>query len=297
MRAVIVIGGSGFFGSAVIRQLHNKGYEIYAVQNKSIIDSKDDISIIVGGIKGLTAKRINEINPVAIFHCARPTFPYFRKLGRSIAAFKASRLNNYLLRQIEKSGIIAPLLFASGSLCYGNSINAHDEKSPLAPISYARQYLRGELPIVRASQKNNTPVIILRFPWLLGNGSWFSWFYLKNISEKNIVPLFGNGENYMSLIDVDDAAKLMVKYSENKIEGGVYNIFSPIHKTQKEFALQVSTHFDSEIVNYKKIYVNGLEVAAMEAFTSNIILTSNYQEIIKDFPFNNLTQTLAKVKD
>ncbi|NQU35676.1 MAG: NAD-dependent epimerase/dehydratase family protein [Bacteroidetes bacterium] len=156
MQSVIVIGGSGYLGSAVTRQLRDKGYKIYAVQNKSIIESKDDISIIAGGIKGLTAKRISEINPAAIFHCARPTFPYFRKLGRSIAAYKASKLNSYLLRQIEKSGIIAPLLFASGSLTYGNSKNAHDEQSPLAPISYARQYLSGELPIVRASKKKHS---------------------------------------------------------------------------------------------------------------------------------------------
>ncbi|MBU3926463.1 MAG: NAD(P)-dependent oxidoreductase, partial [Bacteroidetes bacterium] len=183
MSKVIIIGVSGFLGSKVLDQIISEGYQVFATQNKKAIPRASEITIIQGGIKGLSTAKLKEIDPVAIFHCARPTFPYFKKWGRMLAAEKARRLNKRLVKQLEKSGLTTTLVFASGSLSYGNSDVAHSERSPLNPLSYAKQYIRGESPFLKDHSDLKFKVIVLRFPWLLGKGSWFSWFYLKNIQD------------------------------------------------------------------------------------------------------------------
>lgn len=292
MRVVIVIGASGYLGSKVVEVLKKGDYQIYATQNNKQLHNIDTSNIIRNGIKGLSSKVIKEINPDAIFHCGRPTYSRLRKLGRHLAALKAAKLNKYLLEQISKSNINVPLFFASGSLSYGSSNHAHNEDSTLNPISYSRQYLKGEIPLLKAVTKPSYNISILRFPWLLGNDSWFEWFYLKNIKELNKIPLFGDGTNHMSIINVKNAASLMVGYFENGIRTGYYNIYSPEVFTQMDFLDLIRTRYNCEIVDYKELYPDGLEASALEAFQSNIILNSNNKEILNKFKFTNIKESL-----
>ena len=295
MSKVIVIGASGFLGSKVLDHLISEGYQVFATQNNKTIPRANEISIIPGGIKGLSTTRLREINPVAIFHCARPTFPYFKKWGRMLAAEKARRLNKRLVKQLEKSGLATTLVFASGSLSYGNSEVAHSERSPLNPLSYAKQYIRGESPFLKDHSDSKFKVIVLRFPWLLGKGSWFSWFYLKNMQEQKKIPLFGRGYNLMSVIGVHDAARLMILYSKHQLSSGVYNIYSPFLPTQKEFAKMVSAQFNCEITDYRNLYPHGLEKTVVEAFYSNIVLDSDYQEVLQKYPFKPIEKVLEEM--
>ncbi len=303
MRSVIVIGASGFLGQQVVKNLLNRGYKVFSVQNKKSLNELENNKIIRGGIKALTFRKIKEINPVAIYHCARPTFSHFRKWGRVLASLKAYRLNKFLLKQIIKSGTSSTLIFASGSLAYGNSNVTHNELSEVNPISYSRQYFFGVKPLIKASKENKNRVLILRFPWIIGNGSWFSWFYLDNIRKYNKIPLFGNGNNKMTFIDIEDAAGLMIEYGEQNIENGIYNIFSPSIFTQKEFIDQLSNHTNAIVVDFKSIYTQGVERAGLDAFTSNILLATNYPNILNKYKFKNpihkaveLAQSLPKNK-
>lgn len=292
MDNVIVIGASGFLGSALLNELSDGEFNVFATQSKRPIEPVEGVTLIEGGISGLSAATLLAIHPVAIFHCARPTFPYFKKWGRMLAAEKARRLNKRLVKQLEKSGLTTTLVFASGSLSYGNNDVAHSERSPLNPLSYAKQYIRGESPFLKDHSDSKFKVMVLRFPWLLGKGSWFSWFYLKNIQDQKRIPLFGRGENHLSVIAVQDAARLMVLYSKQKINSGVYNIYAPFLPTQNEFTRLVSNRFNCEITDYKNIYPNGLERAAVEAFYSNIVLDSDFQEVLQKYPFKPIEKML-----
>lgn len=294
MRTVIVIGGSGYLGQRVIQSLLAKNYLIYALQHQTPILQNEKVNIINGGLKKISAELLATINPSLIFHCGRPTFSRFRSLGRKIAAQKAIRLNKKLIKEIKKSRIETKLIFASGSLAYGNSPLPHQELAELNPISYSRQYIKGELPIVNEKGTENFKVLTLRFPWLLGNASWFKWFYLQNIQNGYKIPLFGEGKNMMSLIDVNDAASLMLIYAEEIKETGVFNIFSPSQITQKEFTDCVSKVFKAEIIPFSFFYPK-LETAALEAFHSNILLSSQNMNLLSQYEFNSLEETLIRI--
>jgi nucleoside-diphosphate-sugar epimerase len=290
----MVIGGSGYLGQRVIQSLLAMNYIIYALQHKTDVLQHENIKILNGGLEIVSSKLLSQIKPSYIFHCGRPTFSRFRFFGRKLAAQKALRLNKKLIKEIKKSEIETKLIFASGSLAYGNSRLPHSESSALNPISYSRQYIKGELPMVNEKGTEKFKVLTLRFPWLLGNASWFKWFYLQNIQQTNKIPLFGEGNNFMSLIDVNDAAILMVKYAEEVHHSGVFNIFSPSQITQNEFVEIVSQVFKVEIVPHSLIYPK-LEAAAFEAFKSNILLNSQNTTILSRYEFKGTEETLRSI--
>lgn len=290
----MIIGGSGYLGKSVLKTLLLNYDVIYAVQNKTPIPDHKKIRVIQGGLKSVSSELLSRIKPSCIFHCGRPTLSGFRRLGRILAAQKAYSLNKTLIQEIKKSNIETRLVFASGSLAYGNSPQPHNEFAKLNPISYSRQYIKGELPVLNEKGTDKFKVLVLRFPWLLGDASWFEWFYLQNIQKSGEIPLFGKGSNYMSLIDVKDASALMTKYAEVVDETGVYNIFSPVQIMQKAFAEIVARVFKAEIVPYSKIYPK-LETAALDAFQSNIILETRYPSVLSAYKFTNPEETLRAV--
>ena len=292
MQSVILIGGSGYLGSRVLAELVAQGYKVFATENKAQIGHTKNVEVLSGGIKAITYSEIQEINPVAIYHCGRPTFSRLRKLGRKLASFKAAKLNRKLVKEIRRSGVHVPLVFASGSLAYGNSEVAHFEDSPLSPISYSKQYIAGEKPLLKAINIENYPVLLLRFPWLIGNGSWFKWFYHESAKEAGKIPIFGDGDNHMSIINVTDAARLMVEYPKRYNESGVYNIFSPSCLKQKEFLELIAKSYGCEIVDFKQLYPGGLEKAVIEAFESNIIMDSKYMELLENYGFKSIAESI-----
>ena len=190
MKKVLVIGGSGFTGQHLLKSLSIGGFEVFAIQNKSPLPAYPGIRVIKGGIRAVDHKLIDEIKPDMVFHFARPKFPLLRKAGRILAARYAAVQNRNLIRELEKSDHPVSLLFASGSLMYGSSPVPPDEDSPLHPVSFARQYYPGETPVLKALKQGRIPVMVIRFPWLLGAGSWFDWFYVRPMKKAQLCPHF-----------------------------------------------------------------------------------------------------------
>lgn len=296
MKKAIVIGGSGFLGSELLNVLSVENIEVLAVVNKSMPVVTKNQNTLTGGIEAVSSSVLNDFQPDVIFHCARPTLPRLRKFGRILAARKAYKLNKKLIHNIHHSESKPTLVFASGSLMYGNSSIPHYESSPLNPVSYAKQYFKGEQPLLDAMHQNKLNVSILRFPWLLGNGSWFKWFYLESVKKQNLIPVFGSGENLMEIIDVKDAARLMKLYAAKNPEPGVYNISSGKPVSQVNFVEEVANVFHGKIVDYKSIFPKGIEKEAIEAFTSNITLKSKHTTILDTFGFTSLHESLVGIK-
>lgn len=296
MKTVVVIGGSGFLGKHLLMELMGKNYRVIAVSHKNPLPHHHEIQVFTGGIKTINHELIDRILPDIIFHVARPTLPALKRWGRRITSYRATILNRFLLRQLLSSKSRPKLVFASGSLAYGNSAMAHDENSPLRPISYARQYLNGEMPFVKAANAKSYPLCLVRLPWLLGYGSWFTWFYLNNISRHRAIPLFGQGDNMMNILDVKDAARLIIAIGNQKQLHPVRNIFSPYGRTQREFATLISETFNCEIRKYQSFYGHRTERELLEAFQSNILLKTQYPEILDAYNFIPISETLAGIK-
>lgn len=290
---ILVIGGSGFLGRQLVRELTEKGYRVYAVEHRTPLPVHSGLTVIRGGMKAIDRDLIRAIKPRAVFHLARPRIPRLRKFGRLISGYVAARLNQRLIRELQKSGQRCTLVFASGSLMFGSSAHPVDEDAPLNPISYARQYYRGEMPLLGAMDYQDLTVKVVRLPWLLGEGSWFKWFYLDPMKKYRAIPRFGAGNNLMQIVPVEDAASFIIHKAFELSGPGIYNLVSPLILTQLEFALAVSELSGLPVRDYRELLPGKLEKEALEAFTCNIVLKTKYQAA--DRHLLSLEAILAKI--
>jgi nucleoside-diphosphate-sugar epimerase len=134
-------------------------------------------------------------------------------------------------------------------------------------------------------------------PWLLGKGSWFSWFYLENLLRTGNIPLFGEGNNMMDIIDIRDVARIMVDMGHEINEAGVFNIPGPGAVSQQNFVNTIGKVFDARSNDYHAVFPGRLEREAIEAFTSNIILQTNHPEFSEGFKYRSITESLTDIRN
>ncbi|MBZ0097824.1 MAG: hypothetical protein K8F30_01990, partial [Taibaiella sp.] len=143
------------------------------------------------------------------------------------------------------------LVYLSGSLMYGHTPGKKSlETDVLQPVGFGRYYYYAERPILKALQKNDGNIIMLRAPWILGKGSWFSQLYEKHVFEKNAVPVYGDEHRRMSLVTVEDCAGMLWHYAVNAPAAGVYNIYTFGDISYGSFIKSIGKAYQQQAVTY-----------------------------------------------
>ena len=286
----LVLGASGFIGSAVVKALLAKDHVVTVIQHRTPVGiSHPNLAIIQSSLKDCLPV-LERQKPDVIIHLARISGGRYA-IGRYIQSLRGKKFNNQVRAYLEKNPKVR-LFYLSGSLMYGNSDQPITEKNPLNPISFARQYFIAEKPFVINPPVNCT---VLRPGWVFGNGSWFKQFFLNPVMQSGYVPQYGNGTNIMSLIHVNDLAKLIVTYTEKAPLAPVYNLYSPVQTTLDTFAETLAKICGKELKKFSEAEVEQKYNATIrEAFSSNIALASQYTELINtfDFEYQNLESLL-----
>jgi nucleoside-diphosphate-sugar epimerase len=294
MSKIAVLGGSGFIGSAIIdAALAQSGIDrITALQHRTTLGygRQERLQVLEGSLSRLPS---SVFAADVLYHAARQSSSNGR-LGRLWQSFSGRRKNARLADQLAQAGLRT--YYFSGSLMYGNSNEKIDECHPFNPISFAKVYQYAEQPFVSRS-RCNTGTVLLRVPWVFGNGSWFRRFYLEPIFKKGHVPLYGSGNNFMTFIDRTDlanAALLLADYPPL----AQANLFMDDYITQEEFASHLSNYYGLPIRRYTESEILKLGGSLLlEAFTSSIRLDtihSSCRELLLKNRFKTVAQMLCQ---
>lgn len=241
---VLVLGGTGFIGSAVIDQLRNSGQNILAAVHKSIPESKD-LPTIRADLRSFDWHFLDEHPPSIIIHLAR--IPGRRKLTRYIAGWRGYLASKKLLRWMKSIKNPPHLVYVSGTLVYGDCEGgAADETAPLDPIAFQKDYVKAEYPFLE-HLGSDLPISIVRPPWVIGPGSWFQQFYVEPFRQTGKIRQYGDGENMMSLIHVEDCARQITEVALSSEHGEIYNLFSCEPVSHAEFCAITADLLQAEI--------------------------------------------------
>lgn len=249
-RRIFLLGGTGFIGSVLTSQLvaNRQANDLMMLIHRSArFRELEQINTNTGGLGTFDLSMLDRFRPDTIVHLARMSGS--GQLGRFLAGRAGAKANRRLVCYLECQPYRPHVIYVSGTLVYGDcGEDDVDEGRSLNPIAFAREYNLAEQPWETAMHAGKVSVSILRPPWIVGGNSWFAEIYLKSIRNHRMIPLFGDGKNLMSLIDVEDCAGLIAHAVSEAEPGCCYNLFTPgACITQLEFAQRLAMFTRAEI--------------------------------------------------
>lgn len=130
----------------------------------------------------------------------------------------------------------------------------------------------------------------MRPPWILGSQSWFGSLFLKYINKRSQVPAYGKGDNWMSNIDLNDCAGLILRYIESGKTNCIFNISNPNGLIKmKHFVKLIQEETGLRIKNYTKREISSKHgKATAEAFTFSLRSSSIHKELMSAYEFKYL---------
>lgn len=232
---IFIAGGTGFLGSQVVRELINAGHRVSLLQHRNTIGAlQESLTTYHGTITTFRWSELEADLPDIIIHFAR--IPGRFLPGRLTGGLQGRLANQRLISWMRNLQHPPLLLYTSGTLVYGSQGSLPvDEHSPMQPISFQKFYALAEHPIIKALP-TSLPVGIIRPPWVFGPGSWFGQFYQKPMKEQGYVPVYGSGNQYMSLTSLKEFGETVRIIAEAESTNDIFNVVRNKPIKQKQFA-------------------------------------------------------------
>lgn len=228
---VLVTGGSGYFGSLLLRKLLERNYTCKVFDLYDADDRPDEVEFFQGDIREYGAIRAACEDAEVIMHNVAQV-----PLAKDIHLFESVNIQGteYLLKA-AKDAKCRKVVYTSSSAVYGvperNPVT--EEMRPRPQEAYGRAKLEGE-KICHHYVERGLDVSIIRPRTIMGHGRLgifqilFEW-----IREGVNVPVLGRGDNVYQFIHADDLADACILASER--EGpSTYNCGTDRYGTMRE---------------------------------------------------------------
>jgi UDP-glucose 4-epimerase len=271
MKRVLVTGGAGFIGSALVPELIQSGYDVHVVDNlsfgkKELLDISSD-RFLVADItdRFLVAQVLAEVNPHWIIHLAAIHFiPYCNQHPFESANINIQGTMN-ILDAAQKCPELERVLFASTAAVYPISNEPTSEIFTANPLDiYGLSKLVGERLLSEFHLKTNIPSLVCRFFNAFGpretNPHLIPEIHRQIVGGARKIQL-GNLDPKRDFIHTSDMS-LALRLLLEKFDGGIdtFNIGSGLEYSVRE----VVQAFEKAIGETIEIQVDPARVRKVE---------------------------------
>lgn len=281
MRRVLLLGGTGFIGSRVLDALRRRdGVRVMMLGHRRIpYRQLEGVDLVTGTLPAFDLEWLERFRPDTIIHSAR--LGGRGRLGRRLAARRGERANQRLVEWLTRKAPETHVVYVSGTLVYGDrGEEPTDEDAPIAPMAYAREYIRAERPWMEARRSGRLPVTIVRPPWVVGPDSWLRYCYLEPARRDGAVPLYGSGRNWMTFVDVEDCGGVIAYLAGLRRPGSVFNVFTPEQRArQEEFVTELASRMGVGVRPVPKGRLGLRDPAPMEALTTSFVAATKHDDL------------------
>jgi UDP-glucose 4-epimerase len=236
---VLVTGGGGFIGSALVRKLLESGHDVRVLDNfstgnrRNLIDVVEDIEIVEGELRSYERVHNATRGVEVVFHQgALPSVPRSVQDPLTTGAVNVEGTLNVLLAARDED--VRRVVFASSSSVYGNTGDLPRVESqfpdPLSP--YAVSKLAAERYCVSFARVYGLETVTLRYFNVFGPRQDPTSQYaavvprfMAAIDAGDPVPIYGDGEQSRDFTYVDNVveANLLAADARDAV-GAVLNI-------------------------------------------------------------------------
>lgn len=235
-QSVLVIGGAGYLGSTLVRQLLARGYRVRVLDSllfgRKSLDAVEDhpkFELIVGDVRDIQAVVHAMRGCDAVVHLAAIVGDPACEVDRTLTV-EVNRAATQMAIEISRGYGVTRFLFASSCSVYGASDSIADEHSELAPLStYAQTKIDSE-GILLASKAPDFHPTVLRLSTLFGISHRMRFDLVVNLlvgrafGNKKITIF--NGTQWRPFLHVRDAARAFItclEASPDIVSGEVFN--------------------------------------------------------------------------
>lgn len=277
-----MLGGTGFIGDSLVRRLTAAGVRTSCLVHRTSPPDRD-VGVVRGSVARFRWSTLESDPPDVIFHLARiagrgPIHGPLTRVRNRVA-------NERLVLALERWERPPLVIYVGGTLAYGSHGDALvTEETPLSPTSFSRDYHVAEVPWLRALRAQAVPVIVTRPAWVLGAGSWFEAYYRRFIQTERAVPLYGRGDNWMSVIHVDDCAGQLAHAARHALPMSIVNVFGAAPIRQAELAERLARITGLPI---RRVALGDRERAVREAFEFSCRVGTVHEALHADYPLDH----------
>lgn len=247
---ILVTGGTGFTGSALVRKLISLGHQIKTIDyQKGIVYDQlkeEGADIIIGSITD--KKLIDEATEGVdfVFHVAAA----FRELDVPNEHYYNVNVNGtrYVMEAAVKHNV-KKVVYCSTQGVHGHINNPPgNENSPIAPEDYYQQTkYEGEV-VVQEFIKKGIKATIIRPTAIYGPGDPERFFMIYKRVKKGYFPMFGKGETFYHPVYIDNLVDAFILSMDlDKGNGETYIIADAEYYPIKELVKKVGKAMNIEV--------------------------------------------------
>jgi nucleoside-diphosphate-sugar epimerase/predicted dehydrogenase len=227
---VLVTGGGGFIGRALVKKLVLRGYKVRVVSRGGVnlppgIDASA-VEVAVGslGDRSFVARALGGVRWV--FHLARSHGTSWKDFENNDVGVTRELAARCLSRGVER------FVYSSSIAIYyaGRRAGRITEATPadravVAHQAYARAKLESEQLLVEMFRRASLPVVIVRPGIVIGSGGDPRHWGVGMWPYPSVCEVWGDGDTKLPLVLVDDVAEAMIRCIETRgIEGESFNL-------------------------------------------------------------------------
>lgn len=240
MARVLVVGGAGYVGSVLVRELLERGYLVRVLDrlyfgDQGLRDIADRIELVQGDMRTLDVSVLNGVSAVANVGGLSndPTAEYNPQ-----ANYEMNTLATETLARACKEHGVDRYVFASSCSIYDQGVRKDsadvllDESSPVDPRSaYSGSKYEAEKRLLALADERFCPVI-LRKGTIFGFSPRMRYdlvvnTFVKEALSRSYFTLFYGGQMWRPLVEVRDAARAYIACLEaepTKVRGEIFNL-------------------------------------------------------------------------